>query len=348
MTEFRGIIYKARNIVNGKIYIGYSTKQFEIRRNEHIKDSFKEKRSYIFQAAIKKYTYHNFHWEILDRTAKNLKELKQLEIKYIAEHNSYYLDGHGYNMTRGGEGFFQKGDNKFNNPIIAKKAKEATGRTKETHPYLAENGKKAAEKIRGRTSQTHEYIKISADKQRGRTKETHPGIAIAVEKRKGRNKDNHPGVARISEFRTGKTKKDTLFVQKQIETYKKTCKDPNKNSKILLSYKKMAETNTGKTKYNDLGKAKQSLKISGKNNPMSKENRAKRGIDLTGDKNPMTRANMDKRSELTGKIYNLGKSGDSNSMSKINREKRRLLIENQISKYITGHKVPPNTLFNSL
>lgn len=37
-------------------------------------------------------------------TADTLEELCEKEIRYIAEYNSYYMNGKGYNMTYGGEG----------------------------------------------------------------------------------------------------------------------------------------------------------------------------------------------------------------------------------------------------
>jgi group I intron endonuclease len=50
-----------------------------------------------FHIALKKYGPSNFTWEILDSSAKNYEELKQLEIKYIAELKPEY------NMTAGGD-----------------------------------------------------------------------------------------------------------------------------------------------------------------------------------------------------------------------------------------------------
>lgn len=47
-----GIIYKATNLIDGKIYIGQTTRTLEKRRKEHEKPS---KHNYLFQRAIRKY-----------------------------------------------------------------------------------------------------------------------------------------------------------------------------------------------------------------------------------------------------------------------------------------------------
>lgn len=92
--EVYGIVYKITNIINGKCYIGVTTRNIEQRFEEHCKaDSGIGK-------AIKKYGRGNFLKEIIDY-AYNHDELMVLEIKYIEKYNSYKS---GYNYTLGGEG----------------------------------------------------------------------------------------------------------------------------------------------------------------------------------------------------------------------------------------------------
>ena len=89
-----GIIYKVTNKLNGKVYIGQTTKSISIRRSEHYSCS----RDYHFHKAIRKYNKSDFIWEEID-TAKTKEELDNKEIYYISLYNTYK---EGYNMTFGG------------------------------------------------------------------------------------------------------------------------------------------------------------------------------------------------------------------------------------------------------
>lgn len=100
-----GVIYKAENIVNGKVYIGQTTKSLRHRKNAHLATSRLDsglKRNSLFMRAIRKYGTHNFKWEIID-SSNNHFELSSKEIFWIG----YYEANNpskGYNMTEGGEG----------------------------------------------------------------------------------------------------------------------------------------------------------------------------------------------------------------------------------------------------
>jgi group I intron endonuclease len=96
-----GLIYKATNKINGKVYIGQTCSLLNKRIYDHKKRS---KNSNIsnnnkFYNAIKKYGFENFEWEILQKNIPQEK-LDEWEIKYIREYNSF-LDG--YNSTEGGK-----------------------------------------------------------------------------------------------------------------------------------------------------------------------------------------------------------------------------------------------------
>lgn len=89
------IIYKVLNKINGKIYIGQTTRTLDKRKEEHINskdDSF-------FHQALRKYGNDNFEWEIIFE-CNNLSTLNEQEIFYINKYNSYKK---GYNMSLGGE-----------------------------------------------------------------------------------------------------------------------------------------------------------------------------------------------------------------------------------------------------
>ena len=103
MTMY-GIIYKAVNSVNGKIYIGLTTSDLEIRKYQHRNKSEKQKNKQLLYKAIRKYGWVNFEWEIIDH-AENEDELNKKEVTWIEFYNSYAFkeNSNGYNMTIGGE-----------------------------------------------------------------------------------------------------------------------------------------------------------------------------------------------------------------------------------------------------
>ena len=99
-------IYKITNKINNKIYIGMTTKDIEVRWKQHLKvsKSKNDKNHRLIHKAILKYGVENFIFEKLYETdVINLEHLKELEIKYIKEYNSFE---NGYNLTKGGDGTY--------------------------------------------------------------------------------------------------------------------------------------------------------------------------------------------------------------------------------------------------
>jgi len=86
-------IYKIKNKINNKIYIGQSTKPINKSR-----DYFGS--GILIQKAIKKYGIENFTKTILCE-CKSRQELNELEIYYILKHKS---NVNGYNISNGGNG----------------------------------------------------------------------------------------------------------------------------------------------------------------------------------------------------------------------------------------------------
>lgn len=99
-----GIIYKVTNLINGKLYIGLTTKNLEKRRKEHVKQVNNDSQL-AFHRAIRKYGLDNFIWEVIDN-AENKDELCNKEIYWISYYKTYtqLKNSNGYNMTVGGEG----------------------------------------------------------------------------------------------------------------------------------------------------------------------------------------------------------------------------------------------------
>lgn len=82
------------NCVNGKKYVGITSRSIKQRFNEHCRTD-----SYI-GTAIRKYGKSNFSITQIDKSS-NWEELCEKEVNYIKEYGSF---GNGYNQTIGGDG----------------------------------------------------------------------------------------------------------------------------------------------------------------------------------------------------------------------------------------------------
>ncbi|WP_057510870.1 GIY-YIG nuclease family protein [Staphylococcus simulans] len=94
IITINGEIYKIKNLVNGKCYIGLTTVGIRRRFKEHC-----IAKSYI-GSAIRKYGKDNFVISVIDY-ADNFNELQRKEIYYIDKYDTFK---NGYNLTLGGEG----------------------------------------------------------------------------------------------------------------------------------------------------------------------------------------------------------------------------------------------------
>lgn len=106
-------IYKITNTINGKSYIGLTTKSITHRFNEHLHQSKSiTKPKYPLQLAIIKYGSENFTIDEID-TARGYDELKEKEIFWIKYYNTF--NGIGYNLTAGGELIWANQTKEFRN-----------------------------------------------------------------------------------------------------------------------------------------------------------------------------------------------------------------------------------------
>ncbi len=106
-------IYKIKNKINGKIYIGQTTQRISQRWLRHCSKS--NASGMCISRAIQKYGKENFIVEEIDG-ANSLSELNYLETHYICKFNS--LVPSGYNLSSGG-------GNKRTHPDTKKKLSEA-------------------------------------------------------------------------------------------------------------------------------------------------------------------------------------------------------------------------------
>lgn len=97
-------IYRATNTVNGKVYIGFTSRPVSDRISEH-RGRYK-KSNYIFYYAIRKYGWDSFIWETLYQSKDGNHTKNIMENFFITEYNSFikYENSNGYNMSLGGDG----------------------------------------------------------------------------------------------------------------------------------------------------------------------------------------------------------------------------------------------------
>ena len=111
------LVYKYVNNINGKVYIGQTTRTLEERHKEHERNQ-----KTAFDKALSKYGSKSFTCEVL-RWCETEEELNEAEIYYIKLYNS--LVPFGYNMCEGGnntKGYTHKDESK-QKMSVAKKGK---------------------------------------------------------------------------------------------------------------------------------------------------------------------------------------------------------------------------------
>ena len=109
------IIYRLTNTINGKMYIGLTTKSLEQRWRGHMSSATRGSR-YHLHAAIRKYGQDAFICQILEETTTEL--MNDRERHWITTLSPQY------NMTAGGEGMLNPAPE-----IRAKMAAASRGRT---------------------------------------------------------------------------------------------------------------------------------------------------------------------------------------------------------------------------
>lgn len=112
------IIYKITNEINGKVYIGQTTRPLNQRWWEHLKPSRYKKSA--LTAAIQKYGKESFIVEEIDG-ANSLSELNYLEKHYIYKHRT--LSPNGYNLLSGGGNLGRHSKESIKKMRVPKKSK---------------------------------------------------------------------------------------------------------------------------------------------------------------------------------------------------------------------------------
>ena len=97
-----GLVYVAKNVKNGKVYIGATKRDLKTRVYDH-KKTYNNPESRIYDlklySAMRKYGFENFEFEVLEECEDS--NLDELEKAYIQKYNSVK---NGYNEALGGKG----------------------------------------------------------------------------------------------------------------------------------------------------------------------------------------------------------------------------------------------------
>jgi group I intron endonuclease len=98
-------IYKVTNEINLKVYIGFAS-DLTKRKYRHKHYAMMKKVNNNFYAAIRKYGWDNFNWEVIYQSKDRNHCLNAMEKFFIEEYRTFigFIDCHGYNMTMGGDG----------------------------------------------------------------------------------------------------------------------------------------------------------------------------------------------------------------------------------------------------
>jgi len=169
-------IYRLTNKKNGKIYIGQSCRNPEVRWEDHVRaaHSSDPKQKKYLQNAINKDGWENFKKEVIEviPIEKGQSFLDEREFAHIIENKSFYKWGKGYNLTLGGSGTKGAGSCKS-------ERKKQTSKQTDTYDYanydvntgklvnIYQTSREAAKSVGGLR---YEHINASADWLIGRGK----------------------------------------------------------------------------------------------------------------------------------------------------------------------------------
>ena len=157
-----GVIYLAKNRVNGKVYIGQTVNIS--RRLSKYRQDIKDPRSY-FERSLAKNGIDSFEWVVIDK-ADDAKSLDEREKHWIAHYKSNVKE-FGYNQTDGGWA------NRNCTPECRKTMSEAAKR-KFANGYVHHN--------KGKTPQKHVIEAATAGFQKMLKDKGHPRTGVKLSK----------------------------------------------------------------------------------------------------------------------------------------------------------------------
>lgn len=147
-----GYIYKIKNLINNKYYIGQTVHELKERWRQHKK---KTNNCRYLKNAFDKYGFDNFEFELICECID--EDLDNLEIKYMKEYNS--LAPNGYNLREGGNSgrHNQLTKDKISKTMLDKNYKFPIG----THPWIdRKHSAETIEKMNNRKHSKETLIKL--------------------------------------------------------------------------------------------------------------------------------------------------------------------------------------------
>jgi len=152
-------IYKATNLINNKVYIGFDS-NWPARISTHRSKISKLNRP--FYNALEKYGWENFSWEVIYQSQDGDHTLTVMENYFITEYRSYvgFEDCKGYNLTLGGDGSlgYINSEETKKKKSISKKGKRRPSISKDQKEKISLSKKGKTWADMGRTSYTEKEL----------------------------------------------------------------------------------------------------------------------------------------------------------------------------------------------
>lgn len=160
-------VYLITNKVNGKLYVGQTTKDVATRWALHMSDFERgRKKNYPLYLAFAKYGVENFDVSVLKDNIVSYEELDYWEMYYIKKLNTRHPNG--YNLTDGGQGVHG-----YRHTEETKRKIGKTIKSKYDEIYTPERSKKISDANKGKKFSDEHKQKLS-DIAKHRTGEKNP------------------------------------------------------------------------------------------------------------------------------------------------------------------------------
>jgi group I intron endonuclease len=229
------IVYRIKNKINGKSYIGMTVRSFEERYNGHL-SSARQGSKFRFHSAIRKYGVDSWEHEILEES-DDIAYIRKREEEYIEEYKTIFPK-YGYNAKPGGCGGwivfpenYDKWVNKVKERTIGEKNPRFCGVTNDELYEIVKGESIKLGRIPGYKYILSLYPYLPKSFSKYRFNGSYKNLAILLEKETGLKfipsykTEEHR--RKISEFHRGRklTKEHVENIQKGLRRNRKNAKD---------------------------------------------------------------------------------------------------------------------------